>query len=192
MRAYVQSHQTHSNLLDEADQVRFEGCAEIWFDSDEDAKAFPQELIYARDIIPDEPLFVDMKRLRFAFTTEEVLCSGPDLHDQLSPGDAAWRIDNRPVSCKLLQFIEAAGPDDWDHADDATLGRRIGALRHVRCRPSREVHPDGAFVVGIRELWWPTKWDMQQGVAADKSAWHALIDRPERATAFVADAERFF
>ncbi len=50
MRAYVQSHQTHSNLLDEADQVRFEGCAEIWFDSDEDAKAFPQELIYARDI----------------------------------------------------------------------------------------------------------------------------------------------
>jgi hypothetical protein len=33
---------------------------------------------------------------------------------------------------------------------------------------------------------------MQQGVAADKSAWHALIDRPERATAFVADAERFF
>jgi hypothetical protein len=144
-----------------------------------------------RDIIPDEPLFVDMPKLRFAFTHEEVLESGPDLRERISDGTAAWRTDNRPVSVKLLQFIEADGDSLWDAKEDTLLGRRIGALRHVRCRPVTELHPEGSFVVGIRELWWPTQWDMDQGIAADRTAWKELLNRPARANAFVVNAERF-
>jgi hypothetical protein len=190
-RGYVQSHQIHSELLG-PDQTRFEGCAEVWFDNVSDAATFPSEPIYMRDIIPDEPLFVDMPKLRFAFTHEEVLVSGPDLREKISDGNAAWRTDNRPVSVKLLQFIiEANGDSPWDTNEDALLGRRIGALRHVRCRPVAELHPEGSFVVGIRELWWPTQWDMEHGIAADSIAWQELLNRPARANAFVANAERF-
>jgi len=190
MRGYVQSHQIHSDLLG-PEQTHFEGCAELWFDNVADAASFPSEPVYVRDIIPDEPLFVDMEKLRFAFTREEVLVSGPDLREPISAGDAAWRLDNRPASVKLLQFVEADGATPWDGDDDYELGSRIGALRHVRCRPAAEIHPNGAFVVGVRELWWPTQWDMEQGIAADRAAWETLIGRPGRATAFFANAERF-
>lgn len=190
MRAYVQSHQIHSDLLDEQ-QTRFEGCAEVWFDNIADAAGFPSEPVYVRDLIPDEPLFVDLPNLRFAFTREEVLVSGPDLRENLPTGDAVWRPDNRPGSVKLLQFITAEGERRWDGEDDAALGRRIGALRHVRSRPAAEIHPDGAFIIGIRELWWPTLWDLQQGAAADPVAWSELLSRPREWAGFIANSERF-
>lgn len=190
MRAYVQNHQVHTDLLGE-EQTRFEACAEVWFDNVEDAITFPSEPIYVRDLIPDEPLFVDMPNLRFCFAVEEVLMSSPNLREDISDGDKAWRIDNRPNSFKLVQFIEKDGETPWDQDDDFDLGRRIGALRHVRCRPAPELHPDGAFVVGIRELWWPTQTHMEAGAAADPEAWNALTKRGSVSTSFAGSAERF-
>lgn len=190
MRNYTQCHQVHSDLLG-PDQTRFEACAEVWFDNVEDARNFPEEPVYVRDVIPDEPLFVDMDELRFCFAEEEILKTGPDIRAPMSPGDMVWRLDNRPNSFKLLQFVEAEGVSRWDGEDDQALGERIGVLRHVRCRPSAELHPDGAFVVGIRELYWPSKTDMEAGIARDPAAWRALIDRPGRATAYAGTAERF-
>ncbi|MET0545224.1 MAG: EthD domain-containing protein [Caulobacterales bacterium] len=188
MRAYVQSHQIHSDLLGPT-QTHFEACAEVWFDCVQDAKDFPNEPIYVRDLIPDEPLFVDMDKLRFCFATEEILKSGPDIRDTV--GDTQWRLDTRPLSVKLLQFVQTEGGDRWDQDNDLDLSNRIGAFRHVRCRPNPELHPDGAFVVGIRELWWPTQFDMEAGIAADQEAWRALFNRPKTHIAFVANAERF-
>lgn len=190
MRAYFQSHQIHSDLLGK-DQTHFEACAEVWFDSVTDALNFPSEKIYNRDVKPDEPLFVDLEKLRFVFAEEEVLMSGPDLNEEWSPGDAAWRLDTRPMCVKLLQFIEAEGDKRWDGDNDYALGRRIGALRHVRCRPSAKLHPDGAFVVAVRELFWPTQWDMVEGVKKDRAAWDELFNRPGKSISFVAQSERF-
>lgn len=190
MRRYVQSHQFDSDLLGPT-QTHFEGCAEVWFDSVEDGLSFDTEPVYVRDVKPDEPLFVDLPNLRFAFADEEVLVSGPDLREPISDGDAAWRLDNRPTSVKLLQFIISDGGVPWASPDDRALGHRIGALRHVRSRPSPVVHADGAFVIGIRELWWPTLWDLEQGVAKDRAAWDALAGRPGESIAMIANAERF-
>lgn len=184
-RGYVQSHQIDCDLLGPT-QTHFEGCAEVWFDSVEDGGNTPSEPVYARDLKPDEPLFIDMPKLRFAFADEEVICSGPDLRDSKSAGDAAWRLDNRPTSVKLLQFIVADGKVPWAMESDKALGQRIGALRHVRARPVGE-----AFVIGIRELWWPTLWDLQNRVAEDRAAWNELIERPKDSIAFIANAERF-
>lgn len=191
MRAYTQSHQVHSDLLD-GRQTRFEACAEVWLDSIADASTFGEDPIYLRDVIHDEPNFVDLPNLRWTFVEEEVLVSGPDLREDIPIGDKAWRLDNRPNSFKLIQFVEADGHERWDQDSDTSLGRRIGALRHVRSRPVPALHPDGCFALGVRELWWGSQTAMEGGIAADPEAWRALIARPALATSLFAVAERFF
>jgi hypothetical protein len=189
-RGYIQSHQIHSDLLGPGHrQTRFEGCAEVWFDNVHDASTLATEPQYVRHVLPDEPLFVDLPNLCWAFAREEVIVSGPDARAPLSAGDAAFRLDTRPTYVKLLQFIEVEGSTRWDAEDDAALGERIGALRHVRCRPAMELHPNGVFSVGVRELIWPTRWEMEQGVARDRAAWDALVNGPAVSTALVAHAE---
>lgn len=191
MRAYTQSHQVHCDLLDER-QTHFEATAEVWFDCLRDAIDFPAEPNYVALLIPDEPLFVDMEKLRFVFAEEEVLQSGADWNEAgVETGDKLFRLDRRPLSIKLLQYVIADGASAWDDAGDLALGRRIGALRHVRCRPSPALHPDGAFCIGIRELYWPTQTAMEEGVARDPDAWRELLRRPAEAIAYLASAERF-
>lgn len=190
MRGYVQSHQVHNDLLDDR-QTRFEACAEVLLDNVADGASFGEEPVYLRDVRDDERNFVDLPNLRWVFVQEEMLMSGPDLRENISIGDKAWRLDNRPLSFKLIQFIEKEGVEKWDQDNDLSLGRRIGALRHVRSCPVPELHPDGAFAIGVRELWWGTQSLMEAGIAADMEAWKALIDRPALATSFFATAERF-
>src|SRR3546814_6863886 len=58
IKRYVQSHQVDVDFLDAA-QNRYEGIAEVWFDSEADAAAFvtdPDSVAYA---LKDEPNFVD-------------------------------------------------------------------------------------------------------------------------------------
>lgn len=88
MRAYVQSHQIHSELIDDR-QTRFETCAEIWFDSVEDAMTVRSQPVYEAHIGPDEPVFADMANLRFLLAKEEVLKSGPDHRKPLSAAETA-------------------------------------------------------------------------------------------------------
>jgi hypothetical protein len=191
MRAYTQSHQVHSDLLD-ARQTHFEATAEVWFDCVQDAIDFPGEPNYVELLIPDEPLFVDMDKLRFVFAEEEVLQSGADWNEEgVETGDRLFRLDRRPISIKLLQYVISEGTTAWDDEEDLALGRRIGALRHVRCRPSPALHPEGAFCVGIRELYWPTQTAMEEGVARDPQAWETLLRRPAESIAYLASAERF-
>ncbi|MEJ2410642.1 MAG: EthD domain-containing protein [Novosphingobium sp.] len=188
-RAYVQSHQIHSDLLDER-QTYFEACAEVWFDSLEDAMNVGTEPVYAAHISVDEPLFVDMPRLRFLITAEEVLKSGPDRRLPLGPAEAVWDVQRLPTTIKLLQFIEEDGDHAWDGDDDFDLGERLGALRHVRCRPIPGAI-ENSFAIGVRELWWGSEFDLEAGVARDRAAWEELVLRPSRWTGYIARAERF-
>ena len=188
-RAYVQSHQIHSDLIDER-QTRFEACAEIWFDSVDDAFNVRTDPVYVEHIGPDEPLIADMAGLRFLIAEEEVLKSGPDHREAISAAEAAWDVQRLPTTIKLLQFIEEEGDKRWDGEDDRELGERLGALRHVRCRPV-PVTADDSFALGARELWWGSEFDLEEKVAGDRAAWEELVHRPKRWTGFIARAERF-
>lgn len=191
MREYTQTHQVDTDLLGD-NQTYFEACAEVWLDRAQDAIDFGKEPNYVEHVLDDEPLFVDLEKLEFLFSVEEVLQGGVDWNDPAAEyGDKLFRLDTRPMSFKLLQFVLEDGDRRWDGDDDLALGQRIGALRHVRCRPSPEVHPEGAFAIGVRELYWPTELAMQEGVAKDRAAWDELVNRPARAIAFVGTAERF-
>src|SRR3546814_18348338 len=74
IKRYVQSHQVDVDFLD-ADQNRYEGIAEVWFDSEADAAAFvtdPDSVAYA---LKADPTFVDMNNFFAVFSREEFLKS---------------------------------------------------------------------------------------------------------------------
>ena len=190
LRKYVQSHQIHCDLLG-PDQVRFEGIAEAWMDSASDAYLFPDEPVYKADLIPDEPLFIDLPNLKFVFTTEEVLMSGPQAAETDAPGDAIWFDDDRSINIKLLQLIEAEDNGAWRSETDAKIGRQLGAFRHVCCTAHPEIHADAPPFLGVRELWWPTLSAFTSGVAAAQEIFFELINRPSRAVTLLVQAERF-
>jgi hypothetical protein len=185
IRRYVQSHQIDCAFLGQS-QTRFEGCAEVGFGSVEDAIAFANDPIYREHVVPDESLFIDMPSLRHVVCDEEVIQA-----EESSGGVADWRHDNRPVSIKLIQFVEEDGPDRWDRADDALLGGRLLAHRHVRSRPSPQAHPDAAFFLGVRELWWPSLSDFENGIAQASDSWSEMISRPQKSTTMLVQAERY-
>lgn len=191
MRSYFQSHHVHSDLLDDT-QTRFEACAEVGIDSVEDAARFGQDPVYLADVKDDEPNFVDLDRLEWIFVEENILKSGPDMAAETDKGRKFWRLDNRPTSFKLLQFVIADGDRPWARADDAELGEALGVLRHVRSWPNAALHPDGAFAIGVRELWWGSQTEMERRVAARPDAWAALVQRPASHISFCAVSERFF
>lgn len=190
LRGYVQSHQIDTDLLGPG-QSEYECVAEMWLDNLKDVEGFQQEPIYARFLHDDAQNFVDYSRAIFFPTQEEVLTSGPAPGAPLGPGDDMWSLATRPFSVKLLHFVGAEAADKWAGADDETLGIRLRALRHVRCHPLQlKGQPEPRFR-GVQELWWPTARAFRLGVAADRSAWAALLSHSRGSITLLAQAERF-
>src|SRR3546814_8543077 len=65
----VQSHQVDVDFLD-ADHNRYDGIAEVWFDSEADAAAFVNDPDYVAHALKGEPNFVDMDTLFDVFARE--------------------------------------------------------------------------------------------------------------------------
>jgi len=190
LRSYVQSHQIHTDLL-EQNQAQFEGIAESTFDTVKDAMEFGQEPYYKQYIQPDEINFVDQSRLEWLNTEEEVLVPRPRIQNGVSYADSLWLHLDLPMSIKILQFIRSSGNPDWADNDDIELGRRIGALRHVRNYPSRVIHDNNPLYLGVRQLWWPTLSAFEAGVQNDREAFDRLIKKAGSAVTLLAQAERF-
>src|SRR3546814_9665972 len=90
------------------------------------------------------------------FAREEVLKSRAEA---LRGDEAAynWSIDRRPNFAKLTQEVFEEGGTAWAGDDDFALGERLGAFRHTRCHPIEKLVLPGPSVIGVRELYWPTR-----------------------------------
>jgi hypothetical protein len=133
-----------------------------------------------------------MDNLKWLYTTEEVIVSGPNVRTTVALADRSLQGFHvkRPTTVKLLQFIDAE--DDFGRTvdEDAALSRRLGALRHVRCRPHPEVYADEPPAYsGVRELWWPTLSAFEEGVASQDDL-AEFLSSPGSVT-MLAQAERF-
>jgi uncharacterized protein (TIGR02118 family) len=188
-RGYVQSHQIGTDLLGE-NQTVFEAVAEVWFDNERDAVGLADDPHYLKHLQPDELNFVDMDKLKWLYTTEDVVLSGPDPR---SPAPLAHSLLQgmhleRPVTVKLLHFDV-----DGDAAEDrADLANRLGAVRHVRCLPHAAIHADEAPAFAeVHELWWPTRWDFERGVDGAEDELRALASRNSGSVTMLVTAERF-
>lgn len=188
LRGYVQSHQIECGLLDTRQHV-FDGVGEAWIDSAADLGEFAKDPIYVNHLVADELMFVDRPNLKSLVTQEEMLvlehsARGIDIADRL------WSPSETPLSIKLLQFIETAGPNGWESDADAELGLELGALRHARCKPVPELNPSPPPFLGVRELWWPTRSAFEKGAGASPGAWRDLVNRPVSAVTLLVQAER--
>jgi hypothetical protein len=193
-RGYVQSHQIHTDLLG-AGQSVYEAVAEVWFDNAHDGTSLGDDPHYLQFLKPDETAFVDLENLKWLYTTEEVVVSGPDRRTEQDP--ATVRLQGfhltRPNTIKLMQYVKPEAGDGWASTHDAELGARIGAIRHVRCHPATEIHdPESpASFAGVRELWWPTVTAFEEGVAAGGTALADLLGPATGSVTLLAHAERF-
>lgn len=191
LRRYIQNHRIESSALP-SDPVRFQGVAEGWFDSLEECVALGASSYMSDHVIPDEERFIDRSGVKIFFVAEEVISSGPHAGQSFRPKteisdyDLLWSDNHRAVAIKLLQFIEEDGATPWAADNDAELGHRIGAFRHVRSRAA--VEPSA--YLGVRELWWPTLTAFEGGINADPAAWAALRDRPKSSFSLLCQAER--
>lgn len=196
LREYVQSHQIDTDLLD-GSQRRFEAIAELWFDNGSDLLELRGEPTMSSYLNDDEFRFVDMKQTRLFIGEEEVLTSQPGAAvRQADAANGKWRLSNRPLSVKVIQFIAPEAGPDWCSKEDEALGHRLGAYRHVRCHPTTPNSFVPARVgrppdfIGARELWWPTLTEFRNAVAADEDAWRRLVVRDHVHT-LLAQAERW-
>src|SRR3546814_7825839 len=75
---------------------------------------------------------------------------------------------------KLTQVVFEEGGTARAGDDDFALGERLGAFRHTRCHPIEKLVLPGPSVIGVRELYWPTRTLAEQGIAAagDRSEEH--------------------
>jgi uncharacterized protein (TIGR02118 family) len=190
-RDYVQSHQVHTDRLGDG-QETFEAVAEVWFDTVSDAMGLADDPHYIEHVQPDEPNFVDMDKLKWLYTTEEVLISAPDVRsvDAAARGLQRFHLE-RATSIKLMQFRPEGSVVERSADEDADLGARLGAIRHVRCRPQREIHADEPPAFGeVQELWWPTIWEFEQATASGEALREFMEIAPASVT-LLAQAERF-
>lgn len=190
LRGYVQSHQIDTELLG-PDQAQYECVAECWLDNERDLAGFQQEPVFVRYLRDDAPNFVDPSKAIFFATEEEVLRSGPEASSALNPGDEQWALASRAFSVKLLQFVSPDGNPTWASKGDEALGRRLNALRHVRCHPLRGDSAGGTRFLGVQELWWPTVRDFRNGVHAAPEALRELLANAGKSMTLLAQAEVF-
>lgn len=190
LRAYVQSHQIHSEFLG-PEQSRRECVAEMWVDNERDMDGFQQDPVYAKYLHDDADKFVDYSQAIYFPTREEVLVSGPSARRSFNPGDDMWSPSVRPFSVKLLHFVGPDGNANWNSDEDEALSYSLQALRHVRCHPiARPADPPPRFR-GAQELWWPTHRAFRAGVAAAPQALKKLLADGGDCITLLAQSERF-
>jgi hypothetical protein len=190
LRGYVQSHQIHSQWLG-PEQSRRECVAEMWLENEKDLEGFHRDPVYVKYLYDDASKFADYSQAIYFPTREEVLVSGPAPDAGGNPGDDLWSLSTRPFSIKLLHFVGADGDPVWASNDDEALGRRLGALRHVRCHPLLKAGDPAPAFRGVQELWWPTQRAFRAGVAAAPQALQRLLANAGACVTLLAQAERF-
>jgi uncharacterized protein (TIGR02118 family) len=169
LRRYVQSHRVPVDTG--LPPSPYEGIAEAYFDDAAAGLAMGEDPDYVDHAAKDEPHFMDVPRLAFLVTTEQVVEEGPPR------GPDATGV-------KLLQLVRRPGGTDparWRSdllaCDQAALGRDLGAARHVIAFCVPESYGPAAgdpLFDAVRELSWPSHEDYAR--ARGSAAWSSLVD----------------
>src|SRR3546814_16203442 len=101
-----------------------------------------------------------------------------------------WSPATRPLSVKLLHFIDAEGNPAWARADDEALGQKLGAFRHTRATPLASVHGNEPCYLGLHELWWPKRTDFHRTVYAAPKALQELLARAGHTPTHLVQGDR--
>lgn len=161
LQAYVQCHRLRPGVggLPEAD---YEGIAEVWFTDVETAAAMGENPVYAEQVNPDEPNFIDVDRLAFVFADEHVVRNGSEIAKD-DPVVKAQILLRRAAGTSREAFDAAWAATDADFA-----AAFPGALRLVRTEAREESYAEGEPPAdGFAEIWWPDRETFEADWAAD-------------------------
>lgn len=187
-RGYVQGHQFPHPALGSATS-QFEGFAEVWFHDLDDAVGLATHPQYVAYVQPDELNFVDLSRLKWLNTTEDVVIAEPGGGHDGHPGDLAWDHKVAHTSIKLLQFLTDADSMTREQFHDAAL--EAGALRAVRCSGVTADPAEAPAYTSVRELWWATLTAFDAATAARPEGLRRLLETAPGAETALMTAERF-
>ncbi|KGT95461.1 hypothetical protein NG99_03775 [Erwinia typographi] len=183
--SYIQCHRIDTPFID-AGQQSLDGIVEVGFENAHDISGLSSDPAYLNYLRPDEPNFVENTGL--GFMREEVLQSG-----QHTEAGWPWRESKQPISVKLIQVVKGQNATFLRHEDESELSESVNALRHVLAIPDAGLHPlpDDNTITFIRQLWWPTVSDFEQGVSSNPEAWHRLQSCGQGGYTGLFQAERF-
>jgi hypothetical protein len=169
-----------------------DGSAETWFESAQAVQDMVNDPRFPM-LMEDERQFMETGAPRHLLMTEEHVLDSE-------------RFDTRMRGIKVLVFARrAVGTDqsaflaEWGRDDAVSLGRTLGATRHVACATVGDVEmvdpttgqetphePDDAPYDAVRELWWRDLAALREASEREPEAWVELI-RPS-----VIDAPRSY
>lgn len=190
MSRYVQSHRFTTDLpgADAASGDPYEAVAEVTFDSLEIGLGLSTSENFVTHVLPDEPYFVEPTALAWLFTTNTKEAQRPPR----SYAEEQWSPERAPVSVKLLQFLDEQDAAATEHEDEEARAFEVGALRFIRSAPAAGAHTDEApAFAAVRELWWPSRFDLESGARSSPEAWQWLTTLNPGSVSLVATAERF-
>lgn len=155
LRRYVQSHRLPHVIPGFSSP--YEGVAEIWFDDLATAQGLKDNPEYVDGAFRDEPNFIDVSRLRFLNTRENVVVAGP-------AGIKGVFLLKRKPSLSVAEF-----QDYWRNIHAPLVPRTPGLRRYVQCHVCPETYEtDTPAFDGVAELSWPDLATFEQAWASDE------------------------
>lgn len=188
LQGYVQCHRVRPGLA-ALPEAEYEGIAEVWFSDVETAAAMGEHPVYAEQVNPDEPNFIDVDRLAFVFADEHVLRDGETVGKDDPPGLKAQLLLRRAAGSSPEQFAAA-----WAAIDDEAAAAFPSATRIVRTQARAESYAEGDPPTdGFAEIWWPDReafeadWEAGGATYLDRLATIADLDS---SSAFLSEETR--
>lgn len=175
LRRYVQSHRL-PGLTASFPESRFDGAAEVWYDSLEAALAMRESPEYLEGAYKDEPNFIDQPGLRWLATREHVVVAGAPMAKDARCIKGLFLVKRKP-GMSVAEF-----QDYWRNIHAPLVPRTPHLLRYVQCHVLPETYESDtppAFD-GVAELWWPD-------VVKFKESWAS----PELQVEQLTDAKNF-
>lgn len=158
---YVQSHRLPHTIPGFSSP--YEGAAEIWFDDLATAQGLKDNPEYVDGAFRDEPNFIDVPRLRFLNTQENVVVAGPTLAKD-TPGVKGVFLLKRKPGLSVAEF-----QDYWRNTHAPLVPGTPGLRRYVQCHVCPETYDtDMPAFDGVAELSWPDWATFEQAWASDE------------------------
>lgn len=146
LRRYVQSHRLDTPVPG-FEQVAYDGVAEVWFDTLADLTGMPANPDYVNGAQADEPNFIDVSKLAFLATREQVIIEGPPVARDTQWVKAVFLLKRRP-DLSVAEF-----QDYWLNGHAPQIPRDMGVLRYVQCHQLPETYAGGEPAYdGVAEL----------------------------------------
>lgn len=181
---YTRFHRIHSKKV----EIETRGCvgvAEVSFDTEEAAAGLATNSAYLEHLLPDEARFCDCDKLFLAPCQEKVVRGFPEGSD-VPLADSLWSDNFLPLCVKLLQFVSRKDADNWQCEDEAEIGLRLGAFRHILSHNTDKE----SSLIGIRELFWPTLTAFEHAVEKDPQDFAMLRAKQSGPHMLLAQGER--